>query len=116
MSSPALHGQLAQSGLYAAAIPWGGGTLCPLQSAETSGEQQRRIAMHFPETPQQIQSRVRQRHEPVFVALGIADVHALALRIEVAHLESKPFSRAQPQAVDGEIENPVAERAGCVSN
>ncbi len=49
---------------------------------------------------------LRQRHEAILVALGIADVHASAHGIDVADLQP------QSQAEEGEKEYPVAEHAG----
>jgi len=39
-------------------------------------------------------------------------MHAMTGCINIADLQSQPFAQAQPHAVHGEIEHPVAQRAG----
>ena len=68
--------------------------------------------MDLPETTQQIQGRRRQRHQPILVALGIADMHPLAFGIDITHLQSQAFAQAQAKTVEREKEYPVTERAG----
>ena len=68
--------------------------------------------MDLPEAAQQLMGRVRQRDEAIPVALGVADVHACACRIDIAHLQSQPFAQAQSQAVEREEEHPVTHHAG----
>ena len=65
--------------------------------------------MRGPETAQSGQRRCWQGHEAIPVTLGVADMDARPRRIDVAHLQSQPFAQAQPQAVEGEIEHPVAQ-------
>ncbi len=67
--------------------------------------------MHRPEAAQQMQGGLRQRHKTILVALGIADVHAAARGIDVADPEPQAFAQAQPQAIEGEVEHPIAEHA-----
>ena len=62
-----------------------------------AGEQQYRIAMHLPETSQQLMGRSRQRNETIPVALGIADVHAPTGGIDIPHLKPQSFAEAQSQ-------------------
>ena len=68
--------------------------------------------MDLPEAAQQLQGRLRQRHEAILVALGIADMHPRAFGIDIAHLQSQAFAQAQAQTVEREKEHPVTERAG----
>jgi hypothetical protein len=70
------------------------------------------VTMELPEAAQQIQRRIRQRHEAILIALGIADMHAAALGIDIAHLQPQAFTEAQAEAVEGEIEDPVTEGMG----
>lgn len=62
-----------------------GGTF---QSAVAIREQQHGVAMHGPEAAQNLVGGFRQGNETVAVALGIADVHASAPRINIADLKS----------------------------
>jgi hypothetical protein len=42
--------------------------------------------MHLPETLQQLMGRIWQWNESIPVAFGVADMHALARRIDIADL------------------------------
>jgi hypothetical protein len=42
--------------------------------------------MHLPESAQDIQGGLRQGHETVFIALGIADMYPVAQRIDICYL------------------------------
>ena len=75
-----------------------------------AGKHQHRVAVHCPERAQHIQRAGRQRHQPVPVALGIADMHPHPLRIDIAHPQLQAFPQAQTHAVQGKKEHPVAER------
>ena len=59
-----------------------------LQAAVAIRKQQHRIAVHLPETAQQIERCRRQGNETVFVAFGIADMDALTVRIDIYRLLS----------------------------
>lgn len=69
------------------------------------------MAMHLPEAPQGIEGGIGQRHETIAVALGVPDVHPSTLRIDIADLQRQPFTETQAQAVQREIEHPVAQLA-----
>ena len=56
--------------------------------------------MHLPVTAQHRQGGGGQRHETVPVALGIADVHTLARRVDIADLQPQPFAEPQAHAVE----------------
>ncbi len=101
-----------QCGLHAASIHWRRGGGRALDTALATGEQQLRVAMHLPEVAQEPVGGVRQGHEAVPVALGVADMHAGAYGIDIADLQAQPFAQAQSQTVEGEVEHPVADDAG----
>jgi hypothetical protein len=65
--------------------------------------------MALPEAAQELWVAVRQRHQAILVALGIADMHPRARRIDVADRQPQPFAQAQSQTVEGEEEHPVTE-------
>ena len=65
-----------------------------LQAALAIGEEQFRVAVELPELAQGGERRRGQRYQPIAVAFGIADVHPLALGINVAHRERQPFAQA----------------------
>ena len=75
-------------------------------------EQQHRVAMHRPEAAQELMGRVRQRYEAIPIALGVANMHTLVNRVDIADLKSQTFTQAQSEAVESEEEHPVAENAG----
>ena len=76
------------------------------------GEEQFRVTMKLPEAPQGVEGSFRQRNEAIAVAFGIANMHPLTRRIDVANLQRQPLAKAQTQAVQGEVEHPIAQRAG----
>lgn len=82
-----------------------------LQPAMAIGEEQFRVAVNLPELTQGAEGGVRQRDEAIPVAFGIANMHPLARRIDVADLQCQPFAQAQAQTVEGKIEHPIAQRA-----
>ncbi len=64
-----------------------------LQATVAIGEQQYGIAVHLPETAQQVERCIRQGNETVLVALGIADMDAPANGVNITHLktQAQPF-------------------------
>ena len=101
-----------QGGLHAATIQRRGGARGAGQSALPVGEKQDRIAVGGPEAAQQRVRGGRQRHEAIPVAFGVAHMHAVAHGVDVADLQAQPFAQPQAQAVEGEVEHPIAEHAG----
>jgi len=81
------------------------------QAAMAIGKEQFGVAMQLPELPQGGQRRCRQGHEAIPVALGVADMHSCPRGINVADFQGQPFAQTQSQAVEGEIEHPVAQGA-----
>ena len=65
------------------------------QAAVTIWEQQHGVAMQLPEAAQQIQRRLRERNETILVALSIADMNALPVRVDIAHLQTQAFAESQ---------------------
>ena len=59
-----------------------------------AGEQQVRVAMHLPETLQQLMGRLWQRNETIPVAFSVADMHAPTGGIDVPHLQAQAFAKA----------------------
>ncbi len=76
------------------------------------GKQQHGIAVHRPEAAQHIACGIGQGHQTVLIALGIADMHPFAHRIDITDLKSQPLAEAQAHTVDGEEKDPIAEFAG----
>ena len=102
------HGVLLQR---AVAIHVRGGARRAFQTAMAAGEQQYRVAMHLPETLQQLMSRFWQRNETIPVAFGIADMHAPAWRVDIANPKSQPFAQTQAHAVEREEKDTVTDDA-----
>jgi hypothetical protein len=101
-----------QGGLHATGIHRRRGDRRALQSAVAIGKQQHGVAMDLPEAAQELMGRLRQRHETILVALGVADVHPLTGRIDIPHLKPQPFAEAQSQAIKREEKHPVTEQVG----
>ena len=73
------------------------------------GKQQNGITVALPEAAQEFVGGRRQRHQAILVALGIADMHALARAIDVGDRQPQPFAQAQAETVEGEEEDAVTE-------
>ena len=71
------------------------------------------MLVHGPELPQHAQGFVRQRHQPVLVALGITNMDSHLVRVNIADSEPDAFAKAQAHAVAGEEEDFVAQDLGC---
>ena len=69
------------------------------QAATAIGEQQLRVAVSLPEAAQHAKGGVRQRNEAVAVAFGIANVHTVAIGIDVTDPQGQPFAQAQTPRV-----------------
>ena len=78
------------------------------------GEQQHGVTVYRPEAAQKIPRRIRQRNKTVFVALGATDMDALTRCIEIPHFQAQAFTEPQTEAIEGEIEDPVAQFACCL--
>ena len=85
-----------------------GGIGCRLQSAATVREQEAGMAMQAPEGAQLRQGGFRQWHQTVLVTLGVADVNAPTLGVDVADLQAQSFAEAKSEAVKGEEQDAVA--------
>jgi len=68
--------------------------------------------MRLPESTQQSQGCCGQGHKAVAVALGISNLYAPTLGIDVSHAQGEAFTEPQAQAVHGEEEHAVAQDAG----
>jgi len=86
------------------------------QAATAIGKQQLRVAVGLPEAAQHAKGDLRQGHEAVAVAFGVANMHAVAIGINVTDPQGQPFAQAQPHAVQGEVKHPVAQNAGAREN
>jgi len=67
--------------------------------------------MHGPEAAQEVMRRLQQRNEEVPVTLGIPNMHVLTDCIDIADLQAQPLAQTQSQAVEREVEHPVADHA-----
>ena len=65
-----------------------------------------------PEAAQRIQGCYRPRYKAVAIALGVANVHAGTLGIDVGHAQGQALTEPQAQAVHGKEEHAVAQGAG----
>jgi hypothetical protein len=79
---------LAQGDLNAPAIQRRGGPMGGLQATVAIGKQPHRISVHGPKPAQRVECHLRQRDETVFIALGVADMHPLTRRVDIAYLEA----------------------------
>ncbi len=65
-----------------------------LQAAAAIREQQHGMAMDLPEAAQQVERYIGQGNEAVLIALGIADMDALTMAVNVAHLKTQALTQA----------------------
>ena len=82
------------------------------QAALAIGEQQFRVVVRLPEPAQDTQGDLGQWHKPIPVAFGVAYVDPVAHGVNVGDLQGQAFAQAQAQAVQSEVEHPVAQGAG----
>ncbi|WP_324547382.1 hypothetical protein [Accumulibacter sp.] len=73
------------------------------------GKPQNGMAVARPESAQEWVSGRRQRHQPILLALGIADMHTLARAVDVGDRPPQAFAEAQAETVGREEENAVTE-------
>ena len=66
-----------------------------------------------PEFSQHAQGILRQWHQPVFVALGVANMNLHIRGVYIANGEPDAFTKPQPHAVGGKEKDPVAHPVGC---
>ena len=66
-----------------------------------------------PEISQDTQCLFRQRHQPVLVALGIADMDPHIDSVDIADSQPDAFSKTQPHGIDGEEKDFIAQLVGC---
>ena len=81
--------------LYAPAIQGADGPVRGPQATSASREQQLWMAVHRPELAQNVQRGIGQGNKAVTVALGVTDVHASPLTIDIADLQGQAFAKAQ---------------------
>lgn len=55
----------------------------------------------------------RQRHQPVFVALGIADMNPHISAVNITSFTLDTLSKTQPHTVGGKETNPVTQPTDC---
>ena len=101
-----------QGFLHAAPVQRCAGATRALQATMAIGEQQRGVMVRLPEPAQDAKRDLGQWHKPIPVAFGVAYVHPVAHCIDVGDLQGQAFAQAQAQAVQGEVEHPVAQSAG----
>jgi len=74
-----------------------------LQSPLAVGKEQRRMPMQLPELAQDLQGIQGQRNQTILVSLGVADMHAQTLGIDIPDLQAESFAQAQPQIKGSQI-------------
>ena len=55
-----------------------------------------------------MQGVFRKRHESVFIAFGVTNMHPHMIGINISDFKFDAFSKPQPQAVDGEEKDFIA--------
>ena len=87
--------------MHAAGVHVRGGLRRAVRTALAAGEQQHRVAMLKPEAAQQLVGGLRQWHQAIPIALGVADVHPRTNTIDVANLQAQPFTEPQARSCRG---------------
>jgi hypothetical protein len=98
--------------LHTTTIQRGASACGPAQAAMAIGKQQLRVVVGLPESAQDAQGDLGQWHKAVPIAFGVANVDPVAHGIDVGNLKGQSFAQTKAHAVHGEIEHPVAQRAG----
>jgi hypothetical protein len=89
----ALEGGAAQG------LGGGGGTLAGMT---LGGEDQRGMAMGFPELAQKLERALGQRDVTILIALAGTDVEEAALGVNVAHFQAEPLAQTQAAGINGD--------------
>jgi hypothetical protein len=69
--------------------------------------------MNRPEISQDTQCVLGKRHQSIFIALGITDMHPHIHRVDIANRELNSFAQTQAHAVNGEEKHLVAQFICC---
>lgn len=93
-----------------------GGRAGALATVTFGGKDQRWMAMSFPLLAQEQERALGQGDVTVLIALAAANVQEHALRIDVAHLKTQPFTQAQAAGVDGAQTNPMIQSGDSAEN
>lgn len=71
------------------------------------------VLVHNPKRSQDAQALLRQRHQPILVALGIANMHPHVDGVNIANRQPDAFAQAQSHVVGGKEKDFVAQPVGC---
>jgi len=102
-----LHG-----GLDAASIQWLINQVGVFQTSLPAGKEKMGVPVHRPEIAQYAQGLVRQRHQAILIALGIANMHPHVMGVYITDSKPDSFAKAEAHAVDSKEENLVAQDIG----
>ncbi len=100
-------------GLNAAPVQGPVNQVSVFETSFPAGKEKSGMLVNGPELPQHPQGFVRERHQPVLVALGITNMDPHVVRVDVADREPDAFAKAQAHAVAGKEEDLVAQDPGC---
>lgn len=100
-------------GLDAASVQWLVNQMGIFQPSFTVWEDEMRMFVNGPEIFQNMQCVFRQGHQPVFVALGVANMNPHIDGVDIADSQPDSFTKPQPHAVGGKEKNFVAQLIGC---
>ena len=84
-----------------------------LQATMAVGEEQAWMMVYAPEAAQQVECPLGQRDQAVFVAFGVAHMHALTVGVDIADLQAQALTEPQTETVQGKEEDLVAQDGGC---
>ena len=98
-----LHG-----GLDAPSIKWRINQMGIFQPSFPTGKDEKRMSVQLPEMFKNLQCGFWKRNQPVFVALGVADMYPHVFGVDVAHGKVNAFPQTQAHAVDGKEEDFIA--------
>ena len=108
MSDNGFHG-----GLDAASLQWPVNQVGIIQPSFPVWKEKKWMFVNCPEISQHAQGIFRQRHQPVFVTLGVANMNPHIDGVDIADSQPDSFAKAQPHAVGGKEKDFVAQPVGC---
>ena len=98
--------------MHTSTVQRGACALGTSQAALAVGEQQFGVVVRLPKPAQDAQRGLGQGDKAIPVAFGVANMHPVVHRIDVGNRQGQSFREAQAQAVQREIEHPVAQGVG----
>jgi hypothetical protein len=108
LSDDGFHG-----GLDPASVQWQLNQVGIIQPSFPAWKKKMGMFVNLPEISQHAKGIFRERHQAVFVALGVANMNSHIDGVDITDSQPDSFAKAQPHAVCGKEKDFVAQFVGC---